>query len=335
MASGTQDIAITGLNLDIDPAIHTICAASNGSSNGTRSVLYLLTLVNILAITALINSYQFTRFSNWNSARVKKNLAFIAQHFSELDSLRQLSGTDTTTGRPRNTVSYYDSMVEAFNFDIQKKRLEQNIRHEMENGNQVKVPILGNYFDINDLGLVGGLSFLILMIIMSFMLSREANNLRLALRAINDRYIDEADEDGFADYIKKFITKNPAADPRDVLAKINQTRRQHHYNFLSMNEIYNLPPLEINPRTFRLHGLKKWMMKMFWLPLLVYLLIFANDISSYASGYEISAGNTVLLLSAEALFTFFLFFAATRCTKLKRDIYVLYSRFKKNEYSCS
>lgn len=306
---------IKGLDLKIDNSIHEICKTSNETSSSTRTVLYILLLVNILAIISFLNSYEFDSVSNWTNNRIKKNINDIG---SILDRL-----PDTTKNK-----TYFDSTLPFFNLEITKKRLENNLKNEMENVHSVQIPVLGNQFDINDFGLIGGITIILLMIITKFTLTREVNNLKIALTAITKRYVSNANEEDFASFLSIESDKSKRTD---LLSAINYIRRQHHYNFLSMNEIFNSPPLEIT-HIKKNNISEKIIMNMFWFPALIYLIIFINDLYGWRYGFELSKANTIILLSFESLFSAIIFYYAYLCTSLKYLISNLYADFKKNEY---
>jgi hypothetical protein len=68
--------------------------------------------------------------------------------------------------------------------DLHHKRYESlyaaYTRTYVENTFMIRVPFFGFTFDVNDLGILGGLALLILLTILRFCLSREINNLELS-----------------------------------------------------------------------------------------------------------------------------------------------------------
>lgn len=311
---------IKGLDLKIDNSIHEICKTSNETAGSTRSVLYILLLINILAIIAVLNSYESKYASNWTKIRIDNNVQAISDIFENLQ--------DTSPNK-----SFYDSIIPYFNLEINKKRLENNLKNEMENVHLVHIPVLGNQFDINDLGLIGGISIIILMIITRFTLTREANNLKIALKAISDRYFDDANEEEFFTYLQsEEKIRKDSFNKKEAMEAINYTRRQHHYNFLSMNEIFNSPPLEIISQKSEFKTIEKIIMKMFWFPFFVYTLICINDFSTISGGLKLSYFNTIMLIVFEIIFLFIIFICSKQCTSLKKNILDLFTNFKDNSY---
>src|SRR5206468_12598531 len=60
-------------------------------------------------------------------------------------------------------------------------------RTYVDNSWVIRVPFFGFSFDVNDLGLLGGIGFLTILVCLRFCLSRELNNLRLSFDVARDR----------------------------------------------------------------------------------------------------------------------------------------------------
>jgi hypothetical protein len=317
-----QTYRIRGLDLKLDDSVQKTCETSNATSSSTRSVLYVLVLVCILAIVSVVNSYEWGGFSNWTSLRTQKNVGDIRAIFQDM------------TDKHGMRQEYLDSLINVFNLEQIKKRLDNNIHNEMENMHLVKVPVLGNAFDLNDLGFIGGITIYILMMIARFTLRREASNLEIALRSITERYPDEANVGDFTAYLDE--NEAPALkqgyNRPKLLTAVNFIRRQHHYNFLSMNEIFTLPPLEVTEGKPELTKGEKLVMSLFWFPSIVYFVVVCNDTLSISEGWGISKANTLLLCVTEAFFLIYIVRASIRCTRLKNIIHSLYADFKDNGY---
>jgi hypothetical protein len=294
----SDQIDIKGLDLKIDPAIQKICEVSNATSSNTRSVLYILVIVNILSLIAVLN----TRPYNWATTRINRAEA----------SLR-VANMDT----------------------IHKKSLEMLqqslIRNKVENSQTVRIPILGNTFDVNDLNIVAGVTFLILLFILRFTIMREISNLKIALQAITERYPKNANKKDFIEYLSNAQAENTKGQD-GILENINFTRRKHHYNFLSMNEIFTLPPLEIDDKQ-KVSWFFSWTMNhVYWLPSLIYFFILLNDVSTISIGWTISNTDTFIGLSVGLICTVFIAFVCHRCSTQKRTLNLLYEGFSSNRY---
>jgi hypothetical protein len=120
-----------------------------------------------------------------------------------------------------------------------------------------------------------------------------------------------------------------------VLAAINLTRRQHHYNYLSMNEIFTSPPLETDPPEKGFSLLREVVRRLVWFTFFVYLLIVANDLVTFNWGTGISRGHTFLESGMGIICLVYIFRLARICTKQKKAMFAIYKIFKDNEYQSS
>jgi hypothetical protein len=297
---------IKGLNLDIDPAIQKICEVSNDTSSSTRGVLYILVIVCILSLISFVN----TRPANWSAIRLEK----------VQDSMLKVKAGKCT-----------DCIDSSCTLEHLRQKENALIRNGIENYQTVRVPILGNTFDINDLNIIAGITFLILLFILRFTIMREINNLKIALQAITERYANGSNKSTFQDYIDSEMKKTDVSGD-DILSEINFIRRKHHYNFLSMNEIFTLPPLEVDDKNER-NTFFGWVVnKIYWLPAIVYLLILLNDLFTIKIGLKLHLLNTIVGLLISIVCIVFIASLCRKCSRQKRVINSLYNDFKVNNY---
>ena len=298
-------IHIQGLDLQTDPTVIEICKTSNSTSSSTRSVLYVLVIVNILALITAINTWPL----NWTDARISK----LENDFATLPAMIKQAGNSSTAKSITDKLKM-DSILWQF-----------YKRFDIENYHNIKIPILGNAFDVNNLSLIAGMTFVVLLIVLRFTLGRELVNLRLALNSITNRYPDYANKDQFKNSVADY-------DWPDVMPSINRVRRLHHYNSLSMNEIFNLPPLEISSNRVQNRFSGRALMYMFYFPSVIYASIFANDIATIGKALEENSGETVAFMLLSVLFLSIIILLSIKCTTLKRKIYQSYVEFKNNHY---
>ena len=305
------ELFIRGLDLKTDPIIKDICVASNETAGHTRSVLYLLVLASVLALCAVINSHYF----NWTKSRLK--------HYSEQVAEYDSIVNETKLSVP-DQVKYKDSLAQA------KWDWESQKRLQITDFQTVKLPLLGNSFDIDDLITITGITFIILMVILRFTLSRERNNLNLAMKAITLRYPGEANKADFENIFK--LPEYAGYSEGVVLSLINRTRRLHHYNHLSMNEIFNLPPLEINIGKAKTTALKRLIKQIAWFPFCGYMLIFLNDVSTVFNGFAVNVGHTIVGFVIGIACIIALISLSNKCTSIKKELSNLYISFMENDY---
>ena len=125
-----------------------------------------------------------------------------------------------------------------------------------------KIPLFNISFDINDLGFISGLGFLIVLLLLYLSLTRERENVRIAFKA--SYYI----------YKETHISK-----------------RKNFYYMLSMNQLLSMPHV-INKRN------KRWLQHLpvllISLPSIFSLLILINDISTIDIGQKIADSEAFL-----------------------------------------
>ncbi|HUM51547.1 MAG TPA: hypothetical protein PK431_07005 [Chitinophagales bacterium] len=295
---------IQGLDLKIDDSIHKICETSNTTSSSTRSVLYVLVVINLMAIVGVLNTHPY----DWSTERINGLMDNI--HAAKIQ-----------------TLGLSDTSIESNQLEKLKLELHDEIRREIDNFKTVNIPILGNTFDVNNLALVSGLTFSILLIVLKFTLSRETNNLKIAFNSITERYVDAANEEDFKDYLKPFT----ALEREHSLMSINYVRRQHHYNFLSMNEIFSLPPLKYTQNDYS-RSIRKSLQKLFWFPFVIFAIVFFNDLLTLKIGLKVSPIHTIISLGFSIFFGVIIATLCQSCTKQKRIIDNLYYQFKNKEF---
>lgn len=315
-AMQNEKIDIKGIDLKIDIAIQKTCEVSNATSGSTRSVLYILLITNILSLIAVVN----TRPGNWLEHRI----GFVQAKMHELQNTA--CSHQTTAAAHTGPCPYCLDSIRAVMNALQ--------RNKVENIQTVRIPVLGNTFDVNDLGIISGFTFLVLMIILRLTIAREINNLKLALLAITERYPASANPEDFEAYIKKQKQKsgNESVKEEAILRSINYTRRKHHYNYLSMNEIYTMPPLDVEKKSVS-GKISGWVVvNMYWLPFIVMAVITYNDIITFTRGSQLDQDNAWFGVCSEVILAILIALFSYLCTRQKITISRLYRNFKTSNY---
>jgi hypothetical protein len=317
IANGDQDI--TGLDLHIDNSIQKICEVANSTSGNIRSVWYIIVIVATLSFAEFWN----TQPKNWSTGRIKdledsiyqlKNKLLTENHTNSLASI-------SDTSRIKHQIELYEDYLSLF-----RGSAIQNIQ-------TVRIPILSNAFDVNDLGIFAGFSFIVLLLILDFTLMRKVSNLKIALKSISKRYPENSDEKFFEDFLLKQKDKTKALDA------INFIRRKYHFDFLSMNENFIVPS-----------GLKRnsaWMeflrKQVFLIPFFMSLILLINDLILVASksstsgleGWHSFKMNYIFLVCICVVYIFFIFRLGKKCKKESELIETLYINFQKDNYKYS
>lgn len=304
---GETLVKLQGLDLKTDASVQKICENYNSTSGSTRSVLYVLLLINVLALIAVVNTHPY----NWTQQRIDFWADTVMKEAAD-PGLK-----NTTAGQTQSEINRTHRLI-----------LDQNIRSKIDNYQNVKVPILGNAFDINNLSFVTGISFVILLIILRFTLSREKNNLRLALEAINDRYPDEFIEKDYNQIIEEL-----GGDRKQTIRSVNYMRRKYHYNFLSMNEVFNIPPLSVSDNFLQRTLLGKIVIKnLFYFPYFIYLGIIINDSFTVEFGLQTSPVHTLFSLGFAFLSLNLISYLCHQCNIQKVFVHNLFHDFHDNGY---
>ena len=221
--------------------------AAGESSQRTRFVIIIIAVASILTFAGLLNSLENT----WMLQRVR---AIANPDTSEKYILHKLPNLDPNDKESIKSArdKFYDAAVKSY----------------VDNSYNIHVPFLGITFDVNDLGLIGGLGFIILLILFRLSLSRELDNLRLLFEQ----------------------------------AKANKELRIF-YNLLAMRQVLSVPHMESRDKEGG-RGLAIVPKIISILPLIMLTVILGNDLRTYSAGDILSHWHTmVLYILGSALWT--------------------------------
>jgi hypothetical protein len=154
----------------------------------------------------------------------------------------------------------------------------------INNVRYVKSPVLGFTFDINDLGLLTGLTFSILMLVMVFYSNRAHENLAVSMWKVRE------------------ITKTEHCYD-DPGSKANLL-----YHALAMQQVFTVPPTLARWQDLRIFSKSHY--ALFILPFLVQMFVLHGDFKSAPSGFNVNRTQTLISLSGQ---TFFLLLALFLC----------------------
>jgi len=139
--------------------------ATSEASLRARTVSFLIVAASIVVFAGLLNSLQ----SSWMLTRIQ-----MLNHADHPYVMRKIGE------KPKEAGPEYDSYQKRY-----ESLYSAYARSYVENTFAIRVPFFGFTFDVNDLGLLGGLALLILLTILRFCLSREINNLDLSFPEAN------------------------------------------------------------------------------------------------------------------------------------------------------
>jgi hypothetical protein len=151
----------------------------------------------------------------------------------------------------------------------------------------VRSPVLGFVFDINDLGLLTGLTFSILMFVMVFYTHRSHENLALSMWKVRELAKDKKDRD------------KPGGQANLL------------YHALAMQQVFTVPATLA--RWNEIFVFKKLHYALFALPALVQGVVFYNDFMSRSVGLDLSSKQTWISLIGQGCFLLLVVFLALIC----------------------
>lgn len=312
-----------GIDLHIDQDITEICKVANESSKVSRGMLYSVIFVSLMTFVGYWNS----RNDSWFSGNLKSNLqkhdsitevymqnkvalAMLENNKAKFsfDSLSILE--DCFAEKSYSLLQKYDEnfdplkpvkITKAEKLEAEKKywnyyrnnellcekkydldnRINDMYKIKLSAISRVNIPILGASFDVNDLAIMAGLSLSILLYILLFAYNREYDNLSISMISISKRYSDHADETLF----------NEMGFKEEQLIAINKIRREYHYNYLTMNELFTLPTLVTHKKRNNIEKLATYIV--LFPPIIAYTLVVVSNLYTLDIGMKQSVTNTI------------------------------------------
>jgi hypothetical protein len=237
--------------------------AAEKSSQRARSVVALITITSVLAFASFWNS----RDDSWFQQRLN-SAEFALKYFdSSCDLLSDVDRADCQ--RAKGFIAERNIRV--------KEHLEHQVQYmnqaDVENVTLIRIPFFGVTFDVNDLGVLSGIAFSILLFWLMYALVSERHDVR-------------------------FIFRTAAEKPELLLVT---------YRLLAMRQVLSVPPLlvkqsggqpdEDNEATNRrwLNGVSKCL---FLMPVAVHFTILYNDYHTISKGSSISVTATMGAMAA-------------------------------------
>jgi hypothetical protein len=164
-----------------------------------------------------------------------------------------------------------------------QKKTNDLIKLHLENVVYVRVPFFGFVFDVNDLGMLAGFSFISILLMCRYSLSRELENLKL--------FFAEAHQHG--------------------------DNKKTAYHVLAMTQVFTIPPIEGTGRE------KIWSFApqlIYFLPLMIQVLSFINDVNTINVGFEINPRTTLIVFVSSFAFLVLILILTVWCSILSRKI---------------
>ncbi len=267
--------------------------AVKDSTNRTRQILLMMIIASILIFAAFWNS----REGGWSNSRLGKAKASFdileRQQAQDIASLLQSKGlTVPAEILARAEVKFppaegeiYQDAQDLVNRSPGKslKQAADNLfwtqKIRTEQVGQIQVPVLGISFDVNDLGLLGGFTLIVLLVWVNYSVWHHSNNLRLTFN-----------------FARELSGEKPG----------NAKLLYHTYQNLAMRQVLTIPPRAASTKSSETDRLKVWIRKasklLYGLPLLVQTTVLAHDWATQGIGGLINRGATRRVLITETVF---------------------------------
>lgn len=235
--------------------------ATSDASRRTRNVTIALVVASALLLAALLNSLQNT----WMLQRIHASAdPFSPYVIAKIGPPPITSIKDAHTPQALAAMELYEMRYE--------KLYAALVESYTQNSYSVRVPFFGFTFDVNDLGLIGGLGLASILLLLSFSLRREIENLRVSFQHV-----------------------------------AKEGHLHEFYVLLSMRQVFTVPRTDTVERTRFISIVPKLITL---LPFVVHLAIVWHDIRTNGVGQAIDDVHTLVtqwfnlaLLATIAVFT--------------------------------
>lgn len=240
--------------------------AAGDAAKRARFVIVVIVITSILTFAGFLNSLQV----HWMVQRIQAT----ANDKGLQDAQRSYVATKFPQIKDQTT------------FDNTKKEFYSAlIKSYVDNTFTIKVPFFGITFDVNDLSLLSGLAYFILLILFRFSLMREYENTHLAFEAVGDK-----------DNMVSF------------------------YNLLAMRQVLTIPPvLKPIPRTQHDEGFR-WATVipkvLSFLPFVTLTIVVIHDFRTQHIGDILSSGHTLFLYVASVTLCVLVFVTTISCLRV-------------------
>jgi hypothetical protein len=243
--------------------------AAVDSTKRSRTVAILIVVTCVLVFTGLVNEQK----SNWLLSRLNGS-----RHPEDVYIKEKLGPPPSgwaTASAESSSLRYYDYRY--------KELVGAMTRAYVDSALLLRVPFFGVVVDVNDLGLLGGITFMILLVWYRLSLAREVDNLELYFAEMKGR-----------------------AEEREF------------YNLLAMRQVFTVPRTGKRERTKFL----LWAPKLIcWLPVALHCSVLGYDLGHTPGiANALNRDRFIILIATEAIFAITLVFLAFMASHRLRRI---------------
>jgi hypothetical protein len=216
--------------------------ATSHAADRTRWVTLVMLVTSMAVFAGLLNSLG----SQWMGERVRE----LTERPFGTYAVRNIGPLPTDPDHGSPAWERYARRVDVFQDHL--------TRAYVETGFVIRVPVVGFTLDVNDLGLIGGVAFIVILLMLRFSLTRELDNVRLSF------------------------------ERAEGLGRLHE-----FYTLLAMRQVFTVPPSPLVRRTRLLVWAPKAMCA---LPLVLQLAVTNYDFYSSGFVFEFSWERTTLTL---------------------------------------
>lgn len=223
--------------------------ATSDASKRTRTVSITVVVASIIVFAGLLNSLQ----SSWLRERLRASNNLYSPYVVSKIGEPPADKTLTSLAAKQYELRYqefYSALVKTY----------------VDSSYVIRVPFFGFRVDVNDLGVLGGISFVVILAMLRFCISREVENLKTYF-----------------------------------LAAERCNRLKEFYTLLAMCQVFTIPA----SRTIKRDWFLIWAPKVFcFLPVVVHTTVMVHDFITAGVGQALSNGHTQILFACELLLFF-------------------------------
>jgi hypothetical protein len=292
------------------------------ASNRTRVIMLAMVVASVLAFVSFLNTMNleigWIRGSNpnanlqlksWKLARLERigdpRSDYVHQKLCGqpcalyADSARTPAPASQET-RSVETRTAPSEFVNSANADLRYRQFyAAAARDYVDNAFTVRVPFFGVAFDVNDLGLLVGIGFVTILLLLRFSIRSEIISLRISFKSV----------------------RAMSKEPREMLERF--------YDLLAMRQVFTLPRLKVDKLLIEHHGEEEWSSHepnwTVWvlrgslkficcLPFLVYSLVALHDLRGTAQiGKSIDPDHFMALIVYTCTFWALIFLLTLWC----------------------
>jgi hypothetical protein len=259
--------------------------AAEDSSGRARWVILIIVTTCILVFAGFLNS----RPGNWLDARVHAaQNAFLYWNIisnkirTDTSEVKTFALWDTSSNKFKSDTAQARAFINKYNItSIEELKIWLNgyIISKQQNVQLIRVPFFAFSFDVNDLGIISGIAFVLLMLLMRLCLMRELRN-------------------------HHFVFEEVKNDP-NMLDQV--------YHILSMKQVLTVPPSRL-VWTEYLWAIPTKLLLV--LPLGLQFLILKNDLKTLDFGLIFNEWNTRFLIIAYIISLFLILLLTVACVEL-------------------